>query len=38
MALLLSDKLNLVTIQLGENVTDTSHYEQDLEYLITYVQ
>lgn len=36
--LLLSDKLNLVTIQLGENVTDTSRYEQDLETLIDYVQ
>lgn len=36
--MLLSDKLNLITIQLGENVTDTSHYESDLEGLIDYVQ
>ena len=35
---LLSDKLNLVTIQLGENVTDQSTYEQDLEQLIAYVR
>ena len=35
--LLLSDKLNLVTIQLGENVIDTTHFEEDLETLITYV-
>ena len=35
--ILLSDKLNLVTIQLGENVTDTSHFEEDLETLIAYV-
>lgn len=33
----LSDKLNLVTIQLGENVTDNSTYEKDLENLIAYV-
>lgn len=33
----LSDKLNLVTIQLGENVTDTSHFEEVLETLIAYV-
>lgn len=36
--ILLSDKLNLVTIQLGENVTDTSHFEEDLETLIAYVR
>lgn len=36
--LLLSDKLNLVTIQLGENVIDDSHYEDDLEILIAYVR
>ena len=36
--ILLSDKLNLVTIQLGENVADTSHFEADLENLIAYVQ
>lgn len=35
--ILLSDKLNLVTIQLGENVTDTSRFEEDLETLIAYV-
>lgn len=35
--LLLSDKLNLVTIQLGENVIDTTHFEEDIETLITYV-
>lgn len=35
---LLSDKLDLVTIQLGENAADTTTYEQDLEALITYVQ
>ena len=35
--ILLSDKLNLVTIQLGENVADTSHFEEDLETLIAYV-
>ena len=35
---LLSDKLDLVTIQLGENVADTTTYEQDLEALISYVQ
>ena len=26
-----------MTIQLGENVTDTSHFEEDLETLIAYV-
>ncbi|MGN8835546.1 SGNH/GDSL hydrolase family protein [Mitsuokella jalaludinii] len=36
--MLLSDKLNLVTIQLGENVSDTSRFEADLEELISYVQ
>lgn len=35
--LLLSDKLDLVTIQLGENATDTSHLEEDMETLIAYV-
>ncbi len=34
----LSEKLNLVTIQLGENVTDKSTFEQDLEKLIAYVR
>lgn len=34
---LLSDKLNLVTIQLGENVRDNTTYEKDLEGLISYV-
>ena len=34
----LSDKLNLVTIQLGENVSDTTTYEKDLENLIVYVR
>ena len=34
----LSDKLNLVTIQLGENVSDTSRFGADLEELISYVQ
>ena len=34
----LSDKLNLVTIQLGENVTDQTTYEKDLEKLIDYVR
>ena len=34
----LSDKLNLVTIQLGENVADTTTFEPDLEALIAYVQ
>lgn len=33
----LSDKLNLVTIQLGENVKDTATYEKDLENLIRYI-
>jgi hypothetical protein len=33
----LSDKLNLVTIQLGENVADKTTFEQDLESLIAYV-
>lgn len=36
--LYLSDKLNLVTIQLGENVRDVSQYEPDLERLIVYVR
>lgn len=34
----LSDKLNLVTIQLSENVTDLSNFEKDLEELLGYVQ
>ena len=34
----LSDKLDLVTIQLGENVTDQTTYEKDLEKLIAYVR
>lgn len=34
----LSDKLDLVTIQLGENVADTTTFEPDLEALIAYVQ
>lgn len=34
---LLSDKLNLVTIQLGENVRNKDTYEKDLEQLISYV-
>ncbi len=34
----LDEKLNLVTIQLGENVTDTSTYKEDLETLISYVR
>lgn len=34
---LLSDKLDLVTIQLGENVRDNTTYEKDLEGLIAYV-
>ena len=36
--IMLSDKLNLVTIQLGENVRDTSKFETDLESLIKYVR
>ena len=34
----LSNKLNLVTIQLGENSTDLTTYEKDLEKLIQYVK
>ena len=34
----LSDKLDLATIQLGENVADTTTFEPDLEALIAYVQ
>ena len=34
----LNTSLDLVTIQLGENVHDTSTYETDLEILIDYVQ
>lgn len=33
---LLSDKLNLISIQLGENASDLSTYEGDLEKLISY--
>ena len=33
----LSDKLDLVTIQLGENVNDKTTYESDLENLVKYV-
>ena len=35
---LLSDKLDLVTIQLGENATDLATFESDFEELIRYVQ
>ena len=34
----LSDKLDLVTIQLGENATDLSTFESDFEYLISYIK
>lgn len=34
---LLSEKLTLVTIQLGENVRNDTTYEKDLEQLISYV-
>ena len=34
----LSDKLDLVTIRLGENANDLTTYEQDLENLITYIR
>ncbi len=34
----LSPKLNLVTIQLSENVSDTTTFETDLEALINYVK
>ena len=34
----LSPKLNLVTIQLSENVSDTTTFETDLEALINYVR
>lgn len=34
----LDEKLNLVTIQLGENVSDTSTYEADLESLINHIK
>lgn len=33
----LSDKLDLVTIQLWENVVDKSTFEEDLEHLVAYV-
>ena len=35
---LLSDKLNLITIQLGENVTDLNTFESDFKELINYVR
>ena len=35
---MLSDKLDLVTIQLGENVTDFTHYEDDLVNLIEHIK
>lgn len=35
---LLSDELDLVTIQLGENASDLSTFESDFEELIRYVQ
>ena len=35
---MLSDKLNLVTLQLGENVSDFSTYEEDLEELINHIK
>lgn len=34
----LSDKLDLVTIQLGENVANTDTFENDLEQLVAYVR
>ena len=34
----LDQRLDLVTIQLGENVTDISSYQDDLEYLISYIE
>lgn len=34
----LSDKLDLVTIQLGENASDLTTYEKDLESLIYHVK
>ena len=35
---LLSDKLDLITIQLGENVTDLNTFESDFKELINYVR
>lgn len=35
---LLDDKLNLVSIQLGENVNNIKHYDEDLKYLIEYIR
>lgn len=35
--ILLSGKLNFVTIQLDENVTDVSYFEEEFEALIAYV-
>jgi hypothetical protein len=34
----LSDKIDLITIQLGENAGDVSTYESDFEELIAYIQ
>lgn len=34
----LSDNLDLVTIQLGENAKDLSTWESDFEYLLTYIK
>lgn len=34
----LSNKIDLITIQLGENVTDTSTFESDLLYFVQYVK
>ena len=34
----LSEKLDLITIQLGENVTDTNTYQEDFVSLINYVK
>lgn len=34
----LSDQLDLITIQLGENASDLSTFESDFEYLIKYIQ
>lgn len=34
----LDAKIDLVTVQLGENVSDLDTYESDFEYLITYIK
>ena len=34
----LDPKLNLITVQLGENVSDLTTYEKDFEELIRYIQ